>query len=117
MRRPVASAPSSLGSPAPAWPRSHGAGGEHSRDATDQCRGALAAFRTSLKLDRHRYELDNACVLRVVHALRPNRISLRVRGATSVPELPAGTLTRVRLIEGAESSSSALPSRHGPVAH
>src|SRR5262249_30222490 len=46
--------------------------------------------------------LDDACrVLRVVHALRPNRISPRVKGATSVLELPAGTLTRVGLAEGA----------------
>jgi protein-S-isoprenylcysteine O-methyltransferase Ste14/uncharacterized membrane protein (UPF0127 family) len=40
-------------------------------------------------------------VLRVVHALRPNRISPRVTGATSVLELPAGTLARVGLTEGA----------------
>jgi hypothetical protein len=44
---------------------------------------------------------DDARVLRVVHALRPNRISPRVKGATSVLELPAGTLRRVELTEGA----------------
>ena len=34
---------------------------------------------------------DAGRVLRVVHALQPNRISPRVKGATSVLELPAGT--------------------------
>ena len=44
---------------------------------------------------------DAGRVLRAVHGLRPNRVSPRVRGATSVLELPAGTLTRVGLAEGA----------------
>jgi len=44
---------------------------------------------------------DAGRVLRLVHALRPNRISPRVAGATSVLELPAGTLARVGLVEGA----------------
>jgi uncharacterized protein len=43
---------------------------------------------------------DAGRVLRVVHALQPNRISPRVKGAISVLELPAGTLTRVGLTEG-----------------
>jgi uncharacterized protein len=44
---------------------------------------------------------DAGRVLRVVHALQPNRISPRVKGATSVLELPAGTAARVELVEGA----------------
>jgi protein-S-isoprenylcysteine O-methyltransferase Ste14/uncharacterized membrane protein (UPF0127 family) len=43
---------------------------------------------------------DAGRVLRLVHSLAPNRISPRVAGATSVLELPAGTLTRVALVEG-----------------
>jgi protein-S-isoprenylcysteine O-methyltransferase Ste14/uncharacterized membrane protein (UPF0127 family) len=43
---------------------------------------------------------DAARVLRLVHALAPNRISPRVAGATSVLELPAGTLERIGLAEG-----------------
>jgi protein-S-isoprenylcysteine O-methyltransferase Ste14/uncharacterized membrane protein (UPF0127 family) len=43
---------------------------------------------------------DAGRVLRLVHALAPNRISPRVAGATSVLELPAGTLARVALSEG-----------------
>jgi protein-S-isoprenylcysteine O-methyltransferase Ste14/uncharacterized membrane protein (UPF0127 family) len=43
---------------------------------------------------------DESRVLRVVHDLQPNRISPRVPGATSVLELPAGTLARVGLAEG-----------------
>src|SRR4029453_14300012 len=39
-------------------------------------------------------------VLRLVHDLRPNRISPRVSGAMSVLELPAGTLARVAFVEG-----------------
>jgi len=39
-------------------------------------------------------------VLRLVHALAPNRLSPRVAGATSVLELPAGTLTRAGVGEG-----------------
>jgi len=52
-------------------------------------------------------------VLRLVHTLRPNRISPRVKGATSVLELPAGTLTRVGLTEGArvEIERAAPPAR------
>src|SRR5262245_51254895 len=45
---------------------------------------------------------DRGRVLRVVHDLQPNRISPRVKGATSVLELPAGTAVRVELMEGAE---------------
>jgi uncharacterized protein len=45
---------------------------------------------------------DAGRVLRVVHALQPNRISPRVKGATSVLELPAGTVARVGLAEGAQ---------------
>jgi uncharacterized membrane protein (UPF0127 family) len=64
-------------------------------------------------------------VLRVVHTLRPNRISPRVKGATSVLELPAGTLTRVGLTEGTRveieraaepalaNGSPLAPFRHG----
>ena len=53
-----------------------------------------------------RYALDlvfldgSSRVLRLVHALAPNRISPRVAGATSVLELPAGTLDRTALAEG-----------------
>ena len=56
---------------------------------------------------------DDARVLRVVHALQPNRISPRVKGATSVLELPAGTLTRVGLTEGdrVEIERAAEPAR------
>src|SRR5262245_20704519 len=43
---------------------------------------------------------DAGRVLRLVHALAPNRISPRVRGATSVLELPAGTLEGIALAEG-----------------
>src|SRR6516225_1959204 len=43
---------------------------------------------------------DAGRVLRLVHSLAPNRISPRVADATSVLELPAGTLTRVALVEG-----------------
>jgi protein-S-isoprenylcysteine O-methyltransferase Ste14/uncharacterized membrane protein (UPF0127 family) len=43
---------------------------------------------------------DERRVLRTVHELQPNRISPRVAGATSVLELPAGTLARVGLAEG-----------------
>jgi protein-S-isoprenylcysteine O-methyltransferase Ste14/uncharacterized membrane protein (UPF0127 family) len=43
---------------------------------------------------------DAGRVLRLVHALAPNRISPRVAGATSVLELPAGTLERTGLAEG-----------------
>src|SRR5262249_39428631 len=43
---------------------------------------------------------DGGRVLRLVHDLAPNRISPRVAGATSVLELPSGTLTRVPLEEG-----------------
>ncbi len=39
-------------------------------------------------------------VLHLVHALAPNRISPRVAGATSVLELPAGTLAGVALTQG-----------------
>src|SRR5262245_44534822 len=39
-------------------------------------------------------------VVRLVHALTPNRISPRVAGATSVLELPAGTLERTGIAEG-----------------
>jgi uncharacterized protein len=45
---------------------------------------------------------DAGRVLRVVHALQPNRISPRVKGATSLLELPAGTAARVGLVEGAQ---------------
>ena len=45
---------------------------------------------------------DAGRVLRVVHALQPNRISPRVKGATSVLELPAGTAARMALVEGAQ---------------
>src|SRR5262245_60785256 len=45
---------------------------------------------------------DAGHVLRVVHELQPNRISPKVKGATSVLELPAGTAVRVELLEGAE---------------
>src|SRR5262245_8348911 len=45
---------------------------------------------------------DGGRVLRVVHELQPNRISPKVKGATSVLELPAGTAVRVELMEGAE---------------
>lgn len=38
---------------------------------------------------------DAGRVLRVVHELRPNRISPKVTGATSVLELPAGTVARL----------------------
>jgi protein-S-isoprenylcysteine O-methyltransferase Ste14/uncharacterized membrane protein (UPF0127 family) len=43
---------------------------------------------------------DAGRVLRLVHALAPNRISPQVVGATSVLELPAGTLERTTLAEG-----------------
>jgi protein-S-isoprenylcysteine O-methyltransferase Ste14 len=43
---------------------------------------------------------DAGRVLRLVHALAPNSISPRVAGATSVLELPAGTLQRIALSEG-----------------
>jgi len=45
---------------------------------------------------------DERRVLRVVHALQPNRISPRVKGATSVLELPAGTVAGVGLEEGGQ---------------
>ena len=46
--------------------------------------------------------LDDARrVLRIVHALRPNRISPRVKDASGVLELPAGTAARLGLAEGA----------------
>jgi protein-S-isoprenylcysteine O-methyltransferase Ste14 len=45
---------------------------------------------------------DAGRVMRVVHALQPNRISPRMKGATSVLELPAGTVARVSLAEGAQ---------------
>ena len=44
---------------------------------------------------------DDGRALRLVHALQPNRISPRVPGASSVLELPAGTLERAGLAEGA----------------
>src|SRR5262245_7581374 len=53
-----------------------------------------------------RYALDlvflngDGRVLRLVHTLAPNRISPRVSGATSVLELPAGTLERSALAVG-----------------
>lgn len=43
---------------------------------------------------------DGGRVLGVVHALQPNRISPRFKGATSVLELPAGTLERVGVAAG-----------------
>jgi uncharacterized membrane protein (UPF0127 family) len=58
---------------------------------------------------------DDGRVLRVVHALQPNRISPRVKGATSALELPAGTLSRVGLTEGSiVSISSDAEARQGP---
>ncbi len=46
--------------------------------------------------------LDDASqVLQVVHALQPNRVSPRVPGATSVLELPAGTIAPTGLTVGA----------------
>jgi uncharacterized membrane protein (UPF0127 family) len=45
---------------------------------------------------------DEGRVMRVVHALQPNRISPRMKGATSVLELPAGTVAPVGLAEGAQ---------------
>jgi protein-S-isoprenylcysteine O-methyltransferase Ste14/uncharacterized membrane protein (UPF0127 family) len=44
---------------------------------------------------------DDGRALRLVHALQPNRISPRVAGASDVLELPAGTLERTGLSEGA----------------
>jgi protein-S-isoprenylcysteine O-methyltransferase Ste14/uncharacterized membrane protein (UPF0127 family) len=43
---------------------------------------------------------DAGRVLRLVHSLAPNRISPRVVGATSVLELPAGTLAGAAIAEG-----------------
>jgi protein-S-isoprenylcysteine O-methyltransferase Ste14/uncharacterized membrane protein (UPF0127 family) len=43
---------------------------------------------------------DSGRVRRLVHALQPNRVSPRVAEASSVLELPAGTLSRVGLREG-----------------
>jgi hypothetical protein len=58
---------------------------------------------------------DAGTVLRVVHALQPNRISTRVKGATSVLELPAGTLSRVGLTEGSiVAISGDAEARQGP---
>jgi uncharacterized membrane protein (UPF0127 family) len=44
---------------------------------------------------------DAGRVLRVVHELQPNRISPKVKGATSVLELPAGTAARLGVEPGA----------------
>src|SRR5262245_26258372 len=44
---------------------------------------------------------DGGRVLHVVHALQPNRISPKVKGATSVLELPAGTAARLGVAAGA----------------
>jgi protein-S-isoprenylcysteine O-methyltransferase Ste14/uncharacterized membrane protein (UPF0127 family) len=44
---------------------------------------------------------DDGRALRLVHALQPNRVSPRVAGASGVLELPAGTLERAGLTEGA----------------
>jgi uncharacterized membrane protein (UPF0127 family) len=54
---------------------------------------------------------DESRVLRVVHALQPNRISPRVKGATSVLELPAGTAALVGLVAGAHVTIDAGASR------
>jgi uncharacterized membrane protein (UPF0127 family) len=56
--------------------------------------------------------LDEECrVLHVVHALQPNRISPRVKGASSVLELAAGTSTRVGLEAGAHVTIDAGAAR------
>jgi protein-S-isoprenylcysteine O-methyltransferase Ste14/uncharacterized membrane protein (UPF0127 family) len=58
---------------------------------------------------------DENRVLRMAHDLQPNRISPRVAGATSVLELPAGTLARVGLAAGIrlaiEGDGEAAPAR------
>jgi uncharacterized membrane protein (UPF0127 family) len=58
---------------------------------------------------------DENRVLRMAHDLQPNRISPRVAGATSVLELPAGTLARVGLATGIrleiEGDGEAAPAR------
>src|SRR5262245_29428754 len=54
---------------------------------------------------------DAGRVLHVVHALQPNRISPRVKGATSVLELPAGTAARVALVAGAQVEIDTLSAR------
>ena len=56
--------------------------------------------------------LNEECrVLRVVHALQPNRISPRVKGASSVLELAAGTSTQVGLEAGAHVTIDAGAAR------
>src|SRR5262249_26513462 len=85
MRRPVVSARSCLGPPAPTRPRSFGAGGEHASDPPDECRGALAAFGTSLKLDRHRHELH----VRDVCTLSPLASRKASIAAAPVPLFPS----------------------------
>jgi protein-S-isoprenylcysteine O-methyltransferase Ste14/uncharacterized membrane protein (UPF0127 family) len=57
---------------------------------------------------------DAGRVLRLVRSLAPNRISPRVARATSVLELPAGTLDRVALSEGdrVEISGQVEAARH-----
>ena len=54
-------------------------------------------------------------VLRLVHALQPNRISPHVAGASSVLELPAGTLAVTTLAEGDRveiEAADATPARN-----
>src|SRR5262249_41988124 len=44
---------------------------------------------------------DHGRAIRLVHSLKPSRISPRVPGASGVLELPAGTLERAGVAEGA----------------
>ena len=58
---------------------------------------------------------DGGRVMRLVHALPPNRISPRVAGASSVLELPAGTLAATTLAEGDRveiEAADATPARN-----
>jgi protein-S-isoprenylcysteine O-methyltransferase Ste14/uncharacterized membrane protein (UPF0127 family) len=57
---------------------------------------------------------DAGRVLRLIHALQPNRISPRVKDATSVLELPAGTLARAGLEEGGTVDISVEAGPRGP---
>jgi protein-S-isoprenylcysteine O-methyltransferase Ste14 len=56
---------------------------------------------------------DAGRVLRTVEALRPNRVSPRVKAATNVLELPAGTVARTGLADGASVvvTGDAAPAR------
>ncbi len=82
------------------WPRLVGLIGRRSLPAGagmffDRC-GAIHTFGLRFPIDVLFLDQHHR-VLHVIHALPPCRVGGPVRGAASVLELPAGTLSRVRV--------------------